>query len=438
VKLNATRLPVLCLCALLGCVSLCSRARADARRAGLAGSLLIEDREDVYFFPQRLVAYPNLVALSYGADGGSGSGLLTLGAGDSVFAVALHRGDVQAPHGYSDANALSGPSSLFAPDLTLAPATIVDLLFGTDLGGGELGFRLAFGSGASTTTAADMDTGVSDTFIMGELGYGWGTRHETARVDLSAGLALDMASQEAAGTDVASGTYFGLSGLMRAYFPVDQTLELGVLANVGMNNNAFADETIPGDPARTELGIDLGAGLGPVLQFDRVSIAAYGILSGHIASEDPYSEVDGDESSALTVLIPGVHLALEVPLSDWLLVRSGAQYSFNLQSTSDPADAGTSQRSGSFGWNAGLGVVIDDFRFDGSLQHGFVTGGPDFIGGTGQGFLAVASLSYSFDRLRNPAPINVVSKPPPVHAAPPPAPPPTMFPQTEPTEPTEP
>jgi hypothetical protein len=426
-------LRLLCLCALLGSLWVESPVRADARRSGLAGSLLIEDREDAYFFPQRLLAYPNLIALSYGGTGGSGSGLLTLGGSNSVFAVAIHRGDVQSPHRYSEADALTGPASLFGPPFTIAPATIVDLLFGTDLGGGELGFRLALGSAEATMTVADMDSGQSDTFIMGEVGYGWGSRGDTARVDLSAGLGLDLATQQAADMDAASGTYFGISGLMRAYFPFDESLELGVLANLGVSNNAVADETVPGDPARTELGVALGAGVGPVLQFDRVSIAAYGVLNGRIGNQDPYSEVDGDETSVLGLVIPGVHIALEVPLADWLLVRSGAQYSFNMQSTSAPADAGTSQRGGSFGWNAGLGIVLDDFRFDGSLQQGFVTGGPDFIGGTGAGFLAIASLSYSFDRLRHPAEVQVVSKAPPTQATPVPAP--ALFPPAEPTEP---
>jgi hypothetical protein len=102
-------------------------------------------------------------------------------------------------------------------------------------------------------------------------------------------------------------------------------------------------------------------------------------------------------------------------------------------------DTGTSGTSGAFGWNAGLGVVIDDFRFDGSLQHGFVTGGPDFIGGTSPGFLAIASLSYNFDRARSgvvaapeaeeaeetaPAPPPPAPEPPPAlqPAPPPPAP----------------
>ena len=56
-----------------------------------------------------------------------------------------------------------------------------------------------------------MDTGESDTFLMGEVGYGWGKRGESTRVDLSGALTLDLASQQAADTDTSSGTHFGVS-----------------------------------------------------------------------------------------------------------------------------------------------------------------------------------------------------------------------------------
>src|ERR1051325_2698780 len=61
-------------------LSIPGRVRADARSAGLAGSLLIENRDDVYFFPQRTLVYNNQVDFSYGASSAAGNGLLTLGS----------------------------------------------------------------------------------------------------------------------------------------------------------------------------------------------------------------------------------------------------------------------------------------------------------------------------------------------------------------------
>jgi hypothetical protein len=145
-----------------------------------------------------------------------------------------------------------------------------------------------------------------------------------------------------------------------------------------------------------------------------------------------------------------VHVAAEIPVSDWLFVRTGAEYAFNINgSSTDGGAAGsaddteTASNTGAFNWNAGLGVVVGDFEFDGSLQHGFVTGGPDFIGGTAPGFLAIASLIYNFDKLRSgvtaapeaaPEATEPAAEPPPPAPALPPAPPP---PAPEPTGATE-
>jgi hypothetical protein len=144
--------------------------------------------------------------------------------------------------------------------------------------------------------------------------------------------------------------------------------------------------------------------VGPAFRFGRAQVAGYGVLNFDYQSNDPNSEVDDNEVGVMTVVIPGVHLAAEVPITDWFEVRTGAQYNFQILDTSGPMDMGGGSQSGNFGWNAGCGVVLDQFRFDGALQSGFVTGGPNFIGGT-TGFLAIASLTYNFDSLRSGEPV---------------------------------
>ena len=441
-----TRLRMLCAAGALALPLLltATTAQAGARRPGMAGSLLIEDQDDVWLFPQLTLDYRNLIALAYGpGGGGSGNALMTLGNDSFAFGVALHRGDVLTPHVVDEIGALNGPASLFGGAFTVGPATVFDLLLGFDVGGGDLGLRLGFGSGAQYTTAAGMDSGESDTFLMGEIGYGAGTRGESTRFDLSGAVLFDMAGTQVADNDTTSGTALGVSGLVRVFIPLDDTLDLGVLGNVRVSNTSVTDELAPGSPSNSEMNIGVGGGIGPALRLGRASVAGYGILNVDLGSQDPDTEIDNNETSDNTIVVPGVHMAVEVPLNDWFVVRSGAEYSFMLSGTSDDNDNGSSERTGAFGWNAGVGVIIDDFRFDGSLQHGFVTGGPNFIGGVdNQGFLAIASLSYNFDKARSgqaepapePPPPPPVAEPEPEPPPPPPAPaPPPPAPAPAPT-----
>jgi hypothetical protein len=250
--------------------------------------------------------------------------------------------------------------------------------------------------------------------------------------------------------DTASGLHLGLSGLLRAFVPMDDTLDLGWLGNLAVANNAVKASAVPMEPSDSTLAFTLGGGVGPAFRLGRASVAGYGIARVLFQSRDPNSEGDDDSQTAHSIVIPGVHLAVEVPINDWLYVRSGAEYAFNISGSSDDGggpteadDSGTSDTAGAFAWNAGLGVVIDDFRFDGSLQNGFVTGGPDFIGGTGGGFFMIASLSYNFDKARSgvveeekaeepaPEPPPPPPEPPPaLQPAPPPPPPPAPAPES--------
>src|SRR5262249_55804500 len=75
-----------------------STAHAD-RRTGMAGNLLVEDKDDVFLFPHLTSTYRNLISLDYGGTETSGNALLTLGNADMAYGVALHRGDVLNPYG---------------------------------------------------------------------------------------------------------------------------------------------------------------------------------------------------------------------------------------------------------------------------------------------------------------------------------------------------
>ena len=387
-----------------------STAHAD-RRTGMAGSLLIEDKDDVYFFPQLTSTYRNLISVDYGPTDDTGNALLTLGNQDFAFGVALHRTDAQRPWEVGRNSEIAGliadaPPSLIQPpniagtngSITQGPATFVDLLLAT----GSLGFRLAFGrsfgDGAGGQASTDgMST--NNNYLMGEVGWGTGTRGTDTRIDISGNVLLNFAgTTNAMGDDATGGTAIGVNGAIRAFSPMDATMDLGFLGGLGVNSVSHSLSTGT-ENSDSSLNFYLGGGVGPAFRFGRAQVAGYGVINFDYQSNDPDSEVDNNETGVATVIIPGVHLAAEIPLNDWFEVRTGAQYNFQILDTSaDPAGVGS--QTGNFGWNAGLGVVLDQFRFDGALQSGFVTGGPNFIGG-GTGFLAIASLTYSFDKLRS-------------------------------------
>jgi len=381
-----------------------STAHAD-RRTGYAGNLLIEDKDDVFLFPHLTSTYRNLISLDYGGNETSGNALLTLGNADMAYGVALHRGDVLNPYGVDRARngeilALENPPALFAPEVTQAPATMIDFM----LSMGNIGFRASIGrSLTSVRDGAGDATGQENTFIAGQFGWGnGGVRGESSKFDVSGGLSLDFGSAYAAGEDAGSGMNFGLNGLLRGYLPQDEQLDLGILARLDVNSLSVSND---GDPAidRGSFGLGLSGGVGPAFRFGGAQVAAYATLRFSYTTTEPNSEVDDNESGTLGILIPGLNVATEIPLNDWFVVRTGAQYDWNLSNTSGPGpeDEGSGSQAGTFGWNAGVGVIIDQFRFDGALQQGFLLSGPNFIGGNTAGFFAIASLTYSFDAARS-------------------------------------
>jgi len=433
---------------------LSSTAHAD-RRTGLSGNLLIEDPDDLFPFPQHALKHRNMIRLDYGpgagpnaAVGSSGNGLFTIGDERSAYGVALHRGDLLSPDivGQSTELAwLSGVGNPFgsttygefdgAPSgAPVLPATVFDLFYARAMGNNAFGLRLGFGRGAETVTVDGNKAGGSQTFIALQGGYST-LPPEGLRLDLSGNLVAALGgSTDAVGDDVNSGQNFRLGLLGRGYYPINDVLDLGFLGNVSAEFETSKND--PAEEGSSALDVGLMAALGPSINLERAKVAAYGGLVVGFGTREPNDENDDDETNTISFAAPMVNMATEVQLLDWLYARTGAQYTWGLTRTGRTVggeDASAKTTAGVFGWTAGLGVAKDNFSFDGVVTNGFVTGGPNFIGGTAPGFLAMASVTYKFGEVLSGQGQQAAapSQPAAIEAAPQPEPAPEPAPEQE-------
>jgi len=370
-----------------------------ARRSSLAGNVLIEDKDDVFAFPHLILDYDNLVAFDYGAAAGQGNGVILFGTPNMAFGLAAHRGDTTGPLPIPvDQGLLGGPPNPLGAFDT--PLTVVDLLFASGNDSGRFGARLALGTSADAAKpdkAADGSAGKesskSQTYIMIDAGYG--LKKPGMRLDAAASLFFDTASQVVEDEDSLSGTRFGLSASVRGYMPQAGKMDLGFLGTLGYGSGSVSHDLDDPKFEESESFLGVVGGAGPVYHVtEDTTIAAYGTLSFVTTDTEPNDQTDNDESSSTVVVLPGVNIAADIQVIDWLWFRSGLDYYFALTSATRGKDE-SSRRVGAFGWSAGLGIEVDDFKLDGSLQHNWITAGPTILGGGGDMF-GIVSASYAF------------------------------------------
>lgn len=407
---------------------LLSTAHAD-RRTGLGGNILIEDPDDLFPFPQYTLQHRNMIRLDYGGSSTSGNGVLTLGDDEQAVGISLHRGDLLAPDvvGFNqelawlggvgdpfgatdpDFSSFPGPDDSGDPDDPVLPATVVDLSYGRAIDvDSTFGLRFGFGRGVR---AYDQDgegvTKGAQTFFTFQGGYSRAPR-TGLRYDTAANLVLAFGKSKVADQDVNSGYDLRLAALGRAYYPLNQFVDIGFLANVSVNNEHAKQEAPGGSASVNDFLFGLMGGIGPVVRLDRAKIAAYGGLRMDLGRNEPNSEVQDDELGRIRFAAPMFNMAAEVQVLDWLFVRTGAQYTWEVERFATETQKlregtgssgivdGTPGSEGGFAWSFGLGLAKGSFYFDGVVQNAFVTDGPNFIGGNARGFLAMASLTYKF------------------------------------------
>lgn len=186
---------------------------------------------------------------------------------------------------------------------------------------------------------------------------------------------------------------------------LQESVKLGFLGILHVNTASLNDEfgaTGPTSPDNSNFGstnVFLEGGAGPVYELpDKTIIAAY--ATAGFGSASYKDEVRSFSTTGL--LLPGFKLSLEHWLFKWLAFRSGmsSRYYFTFASRQFDDDTTPNVSSTStfyeFLWSVGLGVQLGNFELNGTLQTPFVTGGPDFIGGTAPGLFSLLNASYKF------------------------------------------
>jgi hypothetical protein len=399
-------------------------AHAD-RRSGLGGNLLIQDPDDLFPFPQYTLQHRNMIRLDYGTsidmDDNRGNGVLTVGTKQHAFGIALHRGDllnpdivgfntelawvggVGNPLGLTSQSAFPGPGLTLPPSgdvpatATTLPATVVDLFYGTQLTQNQtLGVRFGYGRGVQAVKTDGETSKGSSSFFVGQIGYSL-LPPQGLRIDMSANVLTAFGKSTVAGDDENKAFNMRLGALLRGYYGLNQFVDFAFLTAVSLDNER--SKNVPSDTKSNDFSGGVMGGVGPAIHTERAHIAAYGGFSLNAGKNVPDTGDDDQDVGRLNFMSPLVNMAAEVQVLDWLFIRTGAQYVWRIDHYKGTDDDGSRRErvSGApFTWSAGFGLMKNGFYFDGVIRNGFVTNGPNFVGGNANGFLALASMTYKF------------------------------------------
>ncbi len=293
------------------------------------------------------------------------------------------------------------------------PHTVLDLFASSDIGAGLVGGRLSLGTGGSASVTSEDETiRDSQTFAALTAGY---SMVDDFRLDSSLTLRYSGATEfnetieETDEQTLGEGNAFLVGANVRGYSPMVDDLDLGFLADLHFETDTWVDDPDQPDDfiESRENQFALLGGAGPVYYIDETTIAGYGVL-GYTRSTSDANVNDDDVLSTFTsqTVLPGLHVAADIEVFEWLYFRSGIQYNFDIESGGgdvDPDDEDATRDStfsrsqgDGFAWRTGIGVEVDRFTLDGVFQQGFIANGPDFLGGAGGGMFTMVSAAYRF------------------------------------------
>jgi len=379
-----------------------------ARRSSLAGNLLIQDMDDVFFFPQNVASYNRTVTFDFGTNAGLGSAGMIFGNEQLTFGAFAHRGDFMGATGSAfttrgDIDNIGSDGSVSAP---VGPDVLnwVDVLLGWQLGENPWGVRLSVGHGSNDPNSPNVSQGSTGiNVVVGTKLAQWNT---DASVEFSY-VTADDNTETATELSTAESSPFSISAAAR-HLPAEEgdALGLGWLGAFGFNTgSADFTSTLVAPPMTVSTGsLDFSGfafvgGVGPVYRPSaRTNVAMYGTF------EFSRDETDTGATTTETntnIVIPGWHIAAEVEVASWLQARAGivSRYSLNTSKTENTMPVSESEAKDvtlEYAWTSGVGIHFDNFRVDGYLDPSVLTNGTSVFGQNSNRLFGLVTASYAF------------------------------------------
>jgi hypothetical protein len=358
-----------------------------ARHSSLSGNLLIQDTDDIFFFPHLVSMYNRMVTFDFGTNSGLGSGGMVFGGETVTLGLFAHRSDFigAIPNAYltrGDIDNINNDGEVDFPFGFPNALNWVDLLvgWGGKDGGNPWGIRFSVGR---NNNDPDPDNVGADATAFNVIA---GTRfNQWGAFDASVEFSIASLNDDDAINSQEASPWHLAAGIRRTPGDESDALRLGYLAMLSYLSGTNDITPVAGPPGTSTdfSSLNFVVGAGPVYKpNDRTNVAMYGTFE--------YDRNEGDNgtlsSTDTEVVIPGWNVAAEVEIASWLQFRSGlrSKYTFvsNRDETVGPPPVETEDKSNrlDFDWTTGIGVQWGNFTLDGFLDPSVMTSGTDLLG----------------------------------------------------------
>ncbi len=373
-----------------------------ARRSSLAGNLLIQDADDVFFFPHLVNMHKRMVTFDLGPNAAVGSGGLVFGNESVTFGAFTHRSDFLGalPDAFFTRGDIdhigNGIGTFPSGGLTaVGPGALnwIDALVGWQMGETPWGLRFSLGRGNSDPAPANVSDDVTAFNAI------VGTRIAQWNTDASVEFAFASANDETAISKTEASPFHVGVAVRRTASEESDALTLGWLGMFDWTSGSTDVTPTGGTKATTDhTAYDVVAGLGPVYKpSDRTNVAMYGTFELQSRKTDASSGATTDVRTTRTIGIPGWNIAAEVELASWIQFRCGmrSRFTFKDVHTETATDTHDKNNNLDFGWTTGVGMKVGSLQIDGMLNPDVVTTGTDLLGDSSALF-GLVSTTFHF------------------------------------------
>lgn len=381
---------------------------------GQSGMFILDDT-NIYPYPSRVVGYANEVIAELGgypvnSATHSGQSVAIFLAPDEEmtyggFGIGVNR----QPETYGWYAQLQNMQDMGDPGYIpiLVPDERVDFFWGMAMDRVAVGARLGWAGAADKQTTADTNDWDRSSQIISAAASATVSLAEATDLDIGGRLAMNSWSAEAGDYTFENDGGMAFAGQARLRHMLNDYTTLVPVVMFETGDMGYKEHlTGAEDSTYSVSGTGFGAGVAlEFALFDETTVVVG--LTGAMHSES-WEDPAGDKSEQSTLEVPGIIIAAETTVWDWLIGRVGASKTHEWYTdTWTPATGDEVEYTDTcapFDLTGGLGIIWGDFQFDVQVNDNFIYEGPYFIGGGssdsgGNQPFVCASATYNFSGL---------------------------------------